>query len=402
MTKATPTTARMLWIAAMLGVWHGAMGWAAASPADSPDRDDIAAPVAPAEKEKEKEKDQGPRAPDDAARERPALPSQEERMVKALLETARQRSAGGDDEAAVLAYTRAHELSPKDPLPLILRGGLHQKLGQLAEAEQDLRAALRLSPRRYDVRADLGALLTEAGRPAEAEALLLPVVRERPDHFDAWFNLGVARGVLSRWSEAVEALRQAAKLRPQDADVQLNLSMALKRAGQLDEAMASAREAINLAPGEAQAHLQLGLMLFDRGRLDDAAVELAQATKLKPDLQLAWWRLGLAHLRRNQPGPAIVALQRAQLISANPDVLVDLGLAQRKQGSSMEAERSFRMALRLNNRHRAARTQLVLLLAAVGRCPEFRQELAALPQSAELTQTLNRMKSECLWAELKR
>lgn len=325
-----------------------------------------------------------------------------EKVATALLELGQQKFAAGDNEAALTAFGKAHDAHPRDPRPYYMRATVYQKLGKLTEAEADLRAALRLEPRLYDVRAELAAILTNGGRAAEAEELLAGVVRERPEHYEAWFNLGVARDALSRFADAVEAYRRAARLKPQDADVRVLLATALRRAGRLDEAVAVAKEAVTLAPDDGEAHLNLGLLLVERKQLDEAAAELTAATRLKPELPKAWRWLGITQMKRNQPAAAIVALQKAQQLKPSAEVLTELGLAQRKQGSVAEAERSFRMALDVDPRYHAARVHWLYTLAATNRCPEVRKELGKYSLPSEFTESLNRIKATCQWADSKK
>lgn len=324
-----------------------------------------------------------------------------EKVATALLELGQQRFAANDNAAALEAFTKAQGASPRDPRAFYMRAAVYQKLGKNAEAEADLRAALRLDPKLYDVRAELGALLTDSGRAAEAEELLSAVVAERAEHFEAWYNLGVARDALARWPQAVEAYRRAARLKPQDADVRVNLATALRRSGKIDEALAVAREAVTLAPDDAQAHLNLGLLLAEHKQLDDAVGELTAATRLQPNMHKAWWRLGVVQLRRNQPAAAITALQQAQKIRPSAEVLTDLGVAQRKQNAIADAEGSFRAALKVDARYQPARVHLLYTLAATGRCKEVRPELGQIPNTPEFQESINRIRATCQWSDAK-
>lgn len=318
-----------------------------------------------------------------------------EKVLVAYLDLGQKRFAQGDLPGALQAFNQAHATNARDPRPLYMRATVYQRMKKAPEAIADFRAALQLDPKLVDVRAELGALLTESGQPEEAVPLLLQAVKEKPDHFEAQFNLGIAQETLGRWAQAADAYRSASKLKPTDPDVRLNLAVALRRLGKADEALAVAREAVRLAPDDAQAHLNLGLLLSEAKRYDEAVAEMTAATRLKPDLFKAWWRLGVVHMRRDQPQLAVAALSRAKEIRATPDVLTDLGLAQRKLGNTGLAEASFRAALQQDSKYVPARIHLAWSLAQAGNCKEAERELALLPKGPDYTESVNRVRAKC-------
>lgn len=342
--------------------------------------------------------DKKPRRPRDNGEAPPPHVVPGEKVSVALMDLGEKKLQAGDYRGALDAFARAQKEAPRDPRPIYLRGEVYQKMDRPREAEADFRRALELDPRLYDVRAELGAVLSDQGNAAAAEEVLKQAVAERPDHFESWYNLGVARDALAHWADAAEAYGRAAKLRPRDPDTRFNLSVALRRAGRPEQALPEAREAVKLAPDDAQAHLNLGLMLSDLKRLDDSVVELQAATKLKPDLQKAWWRLGVVQLKRNQPREAILALERARALKATPEVLTDLGLARRSQGDLAAAEAIFKSALQLDGKYQPARIHLAYTLAARDpklHCQDALKELAAVPNDPRYAESMNRVRSLC-------
>ncbi|HNO67343.1 MAG TPA: tetratricopeptide repeat protein, partial [Pseudomonadota bacterium] len=342
-----------------------------------------------------------------------------EKVRIALLELGSQRMAAGRFDDAIKVFTDAAAQFPTDPKPLYLRGECQRKKGRLKEAEDDLRAALKLDPSGKDeqmvtVMAELGAVLSDAGRSAEAIAILDQAVKLRPTMFEAFYNLGVAHETLKHWPEAIAAYGKAIKLSPQDsnpkasqADAQYNLAVVYRRAGRLEEAVAPAREAVQLAPDRPHAHLNLGMLLSDTKRLDEAVGELLAAAQLADEqyrntknpeeredfrqvLHRAYWRLGVVQTRREQASDAVVALEKAKALQSSPEVLTDLGLARRKLGEIAKAEAEFRAALMQNPKLYSARLHLASTLAGTGRCDDAARELALLPVDPQLTETTNR------------
>lgn len=258
--------------------------------------------------------------------------------TQSLIETGQLKFQKGDLPGALAAFAAAQKQSPGDAQPLILRGSVYQKLGKLAEAEADLRAALRLNPKlpnAFEVRAELAAILTDSKRPKEAAELLEQLLRENPRHADSLYNLGLAREALADFPAAAAAYARAVREKPSEVDVRLALVGALRKAGRPAEALSAASEAATLA----------------------------------------------------------------QRLSATPTVQAqiqdELGLSQRRLGDLKAAEASFRAALsRLPTLH-AARLHLCTTLAAAGRCPEALRESASLPSTAPFAEQVAKLRAGC-------
>lgn len=258
--------------------------------------------------------------------------------TQSLIETGQRKFQSGDLPGALAAFAAAQKQSPGDAQPLILRGSVYQKLGKLAEAEADLRAALRLNPKlpnAFEVRAELAAILTDSKRPKEAAELLEQLLRENPRHADSLYNLGLAREALADFPAAAAAYARAVREKPSEVDVRLALVGALRKAGRPAEALSAAGEAATLA-------------------------------------------------QRLSAAPAVQA-----------QIQDELGLSQRRLGDLKAAEVSFRAALsRLPTLH-AARLHLCTTLAAAGRCPEALRESASLPSTAPFAEQVAKLRAGC-------
>lgn len=261
------------------------------------------------------------------------------------IERGQAQFQAGDMKGALSAFDQAVKAAPRDAQPLILRGSVYQKLGKLAEAEADLRAALRLDPKlpnAFEVRAELAAILTDAKRPRDAAVLLEQLVAERPTHPDSLFNLGLAREALGEFGPAADAYGRAVRSKPTDVESRISWAGALRKAGRLPESIAASREALTLA-----------------GRLSVAPTIHAQ-------------------------------------------VLDELGLAQRRTGDLKGAEASFRDALQRAPSLFAARLHLCTTLAAAGRCPEALREAAPIPPKPPFADQVAKLRAQCAGAPAKR
>ena len=127
-----------------------------------------------------------------------------------------------DTELVETFWRTARAVAPADaPLiapdrKLLASGLLGRRLGRLAEAEQDLRAAMNAPTTKLsyaEAAFHLGLVLVDLGRLDEAEASLSLAIREPV------FGPGVAAtrariaGMRERWPDALAQLREARRLR---------------------------------------------------------------------------------------------------------------------------------------------------------------------------------------------
>ena len=206
-------------------------------------------------------------------------------------------------------WRTSRALAPSD-VPLLSRdryllslGQLGRRLGHLAEAEQDLRAALNepgTEMSRAETAFHLGLVLVDLGRLDEAETLLARAVREPvfgPGVANTRARIAVMR---ERWPEALAQLREARRLQPRELWVLLDIARVAQKAESWDQAEEALRWAILVhpedpAPRRAMVEMFLAKNEKERargaldeyvrsfGRTEDAArMEQALARALDP------------------------------------------------------------------------------------------------------------------------
>jgi len=114
-------------------------------------------------------------------------------------------------------------------------GMAHLHLGRLPEAEQELRAALRLAPGLSGARIQLAILLLQTRRFAEAERELRLVLHRGEDAL-AYNTLGVLYATQGKSALAKQAFRDALRLRPGLREARENLVRFYARQGRMAEA----------------------------------------------------------------------------------------------------------------------------------------------------------------------
>ncbi len=142
---------------------------------------------------------------------------------------------------------------PEDPE---LRWNLAQLLsvaGDLAPAEEQWRALIRLRPQASLPYYNLGRVIEGRGRESEAEQLYLQCLRINPGCFDAQYALGLALTRQGRSLEAVQYLGLAVRQKPRSVDARLALGRAFAQAKRTAAAEQQFREVLRLDPQNEQA-----------------------------------------------------------------------------------------------------------------------------------------------------
>jgi predicted O-linked N-acetylglucosamine transferase (SPINDLY family) len=119
-----------------------------------------------------------------------------------------------------------------------------RELGQFADAEQSLRAALSLRPFAPETLTSLGSILRSGLRHGEAETVLRQALTMAPRHAAAHFNLGNVLTDVGRLAEAETCFRQAIAIEPANARACANLAILLWDEARYRDAENAAREAL--------------------------------------------------------------------------------------------------------------------------------------------------------------
>lgn len=177
-------------------------------------------------------------------------------------------------------------------LPLLrLAAGAHQQLGELAEAENLLNQALKLSPDDIGLRRQFASLQLQRREPAKTLDTLRPVLESGKADAESLLLAGKAQLMQGDFENADRAFGAAAKLRPDDAKTQAALALtAIARDGatpggggkaKAEAALAQLRE---LAAKDSGSTYDLMLVNALMRRQDQAAA-LVALDKLAPKMK---------------------------------------------------------------------------------------------------------------------
>ncbi|HEX3904764.1 MAG TPA: tetratricopeptide repeat protein [Polyangia bacterium] len=224
----------------------------------------------------------------------------------ARMEMARQLVERADWGAAFALLNDLHRQRPEDPEVLTLRGIVYRERGLYADAEVDLRAALKVAPESPDAHAALGILFDVQMRPG-AEAEHREAVRLAPTNPAYLNNLGFSLFLREHFKEAITQYEKAARLAPLSHRVRTNMGFAYAALGDLPSA---ARE-FRMGGSEADASNNLGYAYERRGDMANAYDLYLQAVHLDPTAVRARSNLMHAAAVLGRPVPPEIAAAAA-------------------------------------------------------------------------------------------
>ncbi len=291
-------------------------------------------------------------------------------------------------DGVISAWQRIVELEPGLQYDAFLEiGGVLEQIGQVEQAVQQYREALRLCPWRRNAYIALSLLLMQLENPEDSEELTEMLQQAKAEVGLSYLELGY-------WAEQQGKPDDALKIyllgkRHDPIEIQPFLSLQIgslyETREQFEKAQFEYEQAIALAPNRAEGYLQLGQLLLNLGQLDEALdvcrrmaeqPELAynayislgnlllakqayteaqnayrQAIALAPNRRDAYLQLGQLLLGQGQPDEAAQLyrqMARQPELGATAHVL--LGDLWTSQERLKEAEKAYRQAVRLDRR----------------------------------------------------
>ncbi|XP_024084050.1 UDP-N-acetylglucosamine--peptide N-acetylglucosaminyltransferase 110 kDa subunit isoform X2 [Cimex lectularius] len=243
--------------------------------------------------------------------------------------------------------------------------------GDMEQAVQAYVTALQYNPDLYCVRSDLGNLLKALARLEEAKACYLKAIETRPDFAVAWSNLGCVFNAQGEIWLAIHHFEKAVALDPNFLDAYINLGNVLKEARIFDRAVAAYLRALNLSPNNAVVHGNLACVYYEQGLIDLAIDTYRRAIELQPNFPDAYCNLANALKEKGQVSEAEECYNTAlRLCPSHADSLNNLANIKREQGYIEEATRLYLKALEVFPEFAAAHSNLASVLQQQGKLNE--------------------------------
>jgi tetratricopeptide (TPR) repeat protein len=221
-------------------------------------------------------------------------------------------------------------MSPKSD-QLFRKGLTLLQAGQLPEAAQAFRKALRDDRTHIGALNLLGIVLTQLNQFAEAETHLAAALRQNPNTDATLYNYGVVLQALKRPAEALQRFDAALAINSSIADTWNNRGAALNQLERYEDAVASFDKAIALQPTYAQAYANKARALSELKRYDEALKACEQALAYDPQLVEAWFGHGNVLLKFLRHEDALRSFERANAIDPQ------FGAARLERGTTLLA-----------------------------------------------------------------
>lgn len=211
---------------------------------------------------------------------------------EALYNDAQSLHKNGDNAAAIIQLKSALQNRPDFFGARYLLGVSYNEIGSYADAEKELRAALRLRADEPAVRAALGrALLGQAEFKKALEELSVPTDANAATRAELRALSGMAKLGAGDQTAAAQAFDEALQLVPNQVDALMGQARLAAIGGQFDQALKLADAALQAAPRNKEAGLLKAGLLRAARRPDDAVA--AYKAVLSIDSKMLAAQLGL-------------------------------------------------------------------------------------------------------------
>ena len=205
----------------------------------------------------------------------------------ALLESAAAAAMMQNNPSQALEYlTQLLKLQPNSLQAHFLSGQAHAALGELSQAEAQLRQALTINSDHYESIKALAAILQRQGRYEDSLAQLAIARKLRATDPVLMDMEARAHLAAKRWPDAIAAAKQALDLAPKTERL-VALAQLYWNAGQKEQAIAALQNWVELKPDDAAAQIAFASQLLEAGRVDEALQHYDAAARLQPNNALA-------------------------------------------------------------------------------------------------------------------
>lgn len=275
----------------------------------------------------------------------------------------RVRAARHDLAGAVDAYSKACALFPDFGAAHYAFALVHRALGQIGQAEEQLRLYERdknsappsNDPLLDEVRAlnrsatqqvQMGIQLERQGKLEESAAAHEKALEIDSQLVQAHVNLVELYGRLGQFEKAEEHYRTAARLDPGSSENYYNYGVLLLGAEKYQQAENAFRKTIEIDPYHPGAHNNLGFLFERQGTLLEAAAEYRRAFENKPNNRQAHFNLGrvLVNLEKYEEGIRELKKTIEPQDENTPRYMYALGAAFARSGDRQNALRYIRQA----------------------------------------------------------
>ena len=270
---------------------------------------------------------QGPRAAEKKLP--PANPLAVQRMVEGVAAAREPRS----QPRAIALLREATTIDPDLWEARFDLGVVLANVGDLSNAEEQLRMAARTAPNREEVAVALAEVRRRRGSNKDAASSLEDFVKEHPQALEARTLLVAALRDSAQHDRAIQQAREVLVRKPGDATALSELALCHLAKGERDTAQLLVKQALDVSGRSAIAHRVQGLVLLAGG--DDALAFQAFSKAAQEDPRDTTSRLNMGAVLLRAGAYAKAAEQYKSALAAAPDEpAAQVGLAAALRGES--------------------------------------------------------------------
>jgi tetratricopeptide (TPR) repeat protein len=194
-------------------------------------------------------------------------------------------------EEAVDSFSRAIDIDDSLAEAFYKRAVAHNSLGQLGDAERDVRQAIRLGGEQRGFYVLLAGILSAAERIEDAKtaakraeelALLEEAGKERNRKLRAALDRVESLMHAEKYTEAAREYEALVAAAPGYAEGWFGLAVCYSQTARAKDAEKAVRQYIQLQPASADGHAVLAALLVQQGRAIEAGIEAEEALRLEP------------------------------------------------------------------------------------------------------------------------
>jgi tetratricopeptide (TPR) repeat protein len=210
-------------------------------------------------------------------------------------------------------------------------------------------------------------LLEQSARFADALVCHDRLCALVPTRARAWFERASLLGRMERYVDAAESFGQATRLDPRHNDSWYFRAVSLERAGAYEDAVVAAEALVQLEPQVARGWFIKAVNLMWLNKRPEAIVAYRTCVGIDPHHATAWSNLGGLLVDSGKPQQAIEALSKAVAQDpADAFAWYHLGRAHELLNRKLEAQASYRQALKQPALTGAARKEVFARITALG------------------------------------
>jgi Flp pilus assembly protein TadD len=226
-----------------------------------------------------------------------------------------------DPAQALIAYSKAAQLTPSDPEPHLSAGLLSERQKDFPVAETEYKKVLEIDAHSTDAAIGLTNIYMKSARLADAEPLLRRLAADRPDDSGLHLQLGRVLAAENKNDDAIAEFEAALKLSPTDPAAQRELADLYASAGKNDLAETAYRPLVAAHPNDPELHRALGRSLLLQKKFAESQQELLVAVRLRRDSPEVFVDLAFAASENKNYDLAVRALNgRASLNADMPPI----------------------------------------------------------------------------------